>query len=389
MLVRHGATLGIVAALFAPSCGGKILAEPGIVTLAAAQNAPFDVVVDSTSVYWTNQGSVSVGIPGSLATTGSYANGAIMRMPTAGGVPTTLAFTGQNSPDYIALDPANVYWTSSVENDLSSSIGSLGGSVTKVALDGGSPVALATGFISGGLAVKLSEVFWTHFGGPVEADSPSAGCVCLPSPCSVTDVCLNIDSGAVMRLSPGGKPIELAALGQAVPAGIALDATNIYWINQSAGSVMKMPRSGGNPTVLATGQPLPQDIATDSTSVYWTAFGDGVRNGGAIVKVAIGGGVPTTLASGQNPAGIAVDDQNVYWTNSSSFTGNSDGGLGGVTNVDGSVMKVPLGGGAPVEVAGGQANPMGIAVDAASVYWANNGTDNYKLDGAIMKRTPK
>ncbi len=32
---------------------------------------------------------------------------------------------------------------------------------------------------------------------------------------------------------------------------------------------------------------------------------------------------------------------------------------------------------------------MGIAVDAASVYWANNGTDYFILDGAIMKRTPK
>jgi hypothetical protein len=389
MLVRHGATLSTVAALFAPSCGGKVLAEPGIVTLAAVQNAPFDVVVNSTSVYWTNTGSVSVPIPGSLASTGAYANGAIMKMPSAGGVPVTLAFTGHDSPYYIALDPANVYWTSSVENEPSSPVGSLGGSVTKVALDGGNPVALATGFISGGLAASSREVFWTHFGGPVAADSPAAGCVCLPSPCSGAEVCPSIDNGAVMRLSPGGKPIELAALGHAIPAGVALDATNVYWTNQNAGSVMKMPRSGGNPTVLATDQQLPQDIATDSTSVYWTTFGGGTRNGGAIVKVATGGGVPTTLASGQNPAGIAVDDQNVYWTNSSSFSGSSDGGAGGVTNVDGSVMKVPLGGGAPVVVASGQANPMGIAVDAASVYWANNGTDNYNLDGAIMKRTPK
>ena len=56
------------------------------------------------------------------------------------------------------------------------------------------------------------------------------------------------------------------------------------------------------------------------------------------MKVPLGGGTPTTLASGQfDPVGIAVDATSVYWVNSGSNTGSADG----------TVMKVPLGGGTP------------------------------------------
>jgi hypothetical protein len=46
-------------------------------------------------------------------------------------------------------------------------------------------------------------------------------------------------------------------------------------------------------------------------------------------------------------------------------------------------MKVPLAGGAPIELASDQMSPAGIAVDATSVSWVNEG------GGTVMRLTPK
>ena len=66
----------------------------------------------------------------------------------------------------------------------------------------------------------------------------------------------------------------------------------------------------------------------------------------------------TTAASAQDyPYSIAVDAANAYW----------------VTNDDGTVRKVPIGGGAIVTLTDGQDHPQSIAVDTAHVYWTSSG----------------
>jgi hypothetical protein len=68
-------------------------------TLASGQMMPLDLAVDATSVYWTDS-----------------TGGTVMKVPLAGGTPTTLA-SGQSSPDYIAVDGTSVYWTNDADYD--------------------------------------------------------------------------------------------------------------------------------------------------------------------------------------------------------------------------------------------------------------------------------
>ena len=84
------------------------------VTLASAQDGPYAVAVDTTSVYWVDYGNEN--------------DGTVRSVPLAGGTPTTLA-SNQSHPVGIAVDAANVYWI----ND------GPAGAVMKVATGGGAP----------------------------------------------------------------------------------------------------------------------------------------------------------------------------------------------------------------------------------------------------------
>ena len=155
------------------------------------------------------------------------------------------------------------------------------------------------------------------------------------------------------------------------PMGIAVDATSVYWTEDTSadcyGKVMKVPLAGGTATTLAAGQNAPAPSR-------WTDERPPARcRHGSLKKAPIDGGPSTMLASGQSePGPIAIDATNVYWVAGVSSDWSSSADLN----------SVPKGGGMPTTLVKNQ-NLQCIAVHAASIDWGD------AVRRRIVRLTPK
>jgi hypothetical protein len=68
------------------------------------------------------------------------------------------------------------------------------------------------------------------------------------------------------------------ASGRDTVTGIALDATNVYFVENDVnpqGKVSTIPLGGGSVTQVVTGVDYPTSIAVDATGLYYTAANGG------------------------------------------------------------------------------------------------------------------
>ncbi len=154
---------------------------------------------------------------------------------------------------------------------------------------------------------------------------------------------------------------EILATGQSGATDLdAADADFVYWTNEANTLVLRSPKARGPVEVFHDSgvDKHPHAIITDETHVYWTES----DTAGRIVrkpKDSLEADLPEELASGQGePVGIALDETYVYWAN-----------LGG-----NSINRVPKIGGAVEVIAVSQLMPTALVVDDTHIFWLSAGS---------------
>ncbi len=138
-----------------------------------------------------------------------------------------------------------------------------------------------------------------------------------------------------------------------LPGHIVCNDTAVAWTERSGGDAEAIWLYEKGASRLLLDKARSYYIAlTDQAVVYSTLDGD-------VVRVDRATAATKTLASHQNdPRGIVADDQFAYWAN-----------FGDLGQANGSIMKVPLAGGAPVPVARAQSQPMELALSSTDLFW--------------------
>jgi hypothetical protein len=136
---------------------------------------------------------------------------------------------------------------------------------------------------------------------------------------------------------------------------VAVDAAHVYWANV-AGTIGRADLNGDKPDQdFIDTTALPCGLSVDGSHLYWASSGDGT-----IGRANLDGtGVNESFISGASrPCGVAVDAAHLYWANDTAT------GTIGRANLEGTVVNQSFITGATF--------PCGVAVDAAHLYWAND-----------------
>lgn len=297
-------------------------ARSSLVVLASDQAFPYGVALDADAVYWTNQGGRDED--------GEIRVGAVRKRLKQEATIIDLASSPNDSPQAIALDEANVYWSSAPVSD----------DACTVALD------------------RMHQI-------SKEPPSPDKGRIELWQGCGEV-AALALDPTRVYGARPTSHRITSPAKGKTSsskelypldtdgePFGVAADAENVYFTDR-LNKVIYVDDKLGTTTSLVDGlAEAPGHLVLDDTHVYWLAEHSVLR----YPRRPASGETPVVLHEDvQTPGGIAAHGDHLYVTDSE----------------PGFVYRIQKDGLAkPVRIAEDQGYPTGIAADETGVYWAN------------------
>lgn len=139
--------------------------------------------------------------------------------------------------------------------------------------------------------------------------------------------------------------------------------------------------ASGTITTLASGLDNPWGLAIQGQTLYWTNSDDP----GAIMSIDLEGGAPITLIGQRHtPSNIVTDAQHLYWIDFGTFTAENPHPY----NDDGAIIQADLDGSNVITIASNQPAPYSLTVNAGTIYWVNGGiynTETHLYDqGAVL-----
>ena len=302
----------VAGAAFALGCQDLPAAAP---PLADGQGSVTALASDGDHVYWTT------------------GDGHVRRVAAAGGAVEEVA-QGIVQPSRIVLDTDSVYWATAV------------GQIGRAPKAGGTAEVLVQNEDGlGALQVDDASVYWLR--GP--AQGAAAGQVRKAA---------KTPSTSVETLAQ--QPID--------PGALALSGATLYYPGTgSAAGMQELPTGGGTPAAAMAG--VFHILSTRGASVCGAGpdpsalAQDPNATSQAITCAGLDGSNPRAVASGLGVVGaLALDDAGMI------YFATLDGSVG-VASVDGSSAAGPM------IFASGPPGGASVAVDATSVYWANESGD--------------
>jgi len=239
------------------------------------------------------------------------ANGAIRRIPKAGGMPEVVA-TFSGTAFRMTAHGGYLYWVTRNTGIVARApIGV--GTTTEVIATGQGDV--------GGIATDGVTVYWNNYptGGKIvrkQINSTMQFDV-LPPTDNLTGMRLVGDTLYYLRADSNAGLFAIDPTGGSPPTTIApgvgswemaIDGDDVFLASAAKDKILRVSRSTGGISELAPAIG-PWGIVVDATHVYFAnEFGDTIQ------RVPRGGGAVETLAGTVTPVGIVVDDTAVYWT---------------------------------------------------------------------------
>jgi sugar lactone lactonase YvrE len=152
----------------------------------------------------------------------------------------------------------------------------------------------------------------------------------------------------------------------------------VYWANSSSNTIGRANLDGtGVNQSFITAADDPFGVAVDGQHIYWTNYGNGSVHSTTIGRAKLDGSDATQsfITGADQPAAVAVDGQHIYWANAGS-------NAIGRANLDGTGVNQRFITGAHI--------PISLAVDGQHIYWGNgniNAIGRANLDGTGVNET--